>query len=102
MYKYEIYPQIRLTETMPAEDSLIRHLIEKNNKITVSLNKILSKDNGLSFEEKITLFAEDEYEYSIYIVKKEYDDETGEYLNTINVKLFDLSATTCTGTTASN
>lgn len=94
MYKYEIYPQIKLTETMPAEDSPIRRLIEKNNKIIVSLNKLLSKDIGLTFEEKITLFDEDKYEYSIYIVKKEYDDETGEYLNTTKVKLFDLSAIT--------
>lgn len=94
MYKYEVYPQIRLTETMPAEDSLIRHLIEKNNRTIICLNKLLSKDIGLSFEEKIELLDEDKYEYSIYIIKKEYDDETGEYLNSTNIKLFDLSATT--------
>ena len=50
MYKYEIYPQIRLTETMPAEDSLIRHLIEENNKTIISLNKLMSRDIGLSFD----------------------------------------------------
>ena len=94
MYKYEIYPQIRLTETMPAEDSLIRHLIEENNKTIISLNKIMSRDIGLSFEEKIELLDEAKYKYSIHIVKKEYDDETEEYLNTTKVKLFDLSAIT--------
>ena len=92
MYKYEIYPQINLTEAMPAEDGIIRRLIEENNKAIINLNKFLARDIGLSFEEKIEILDEAKYKYSIHIVKKEYDDETEEFLDTVDVKLFDLSA----------
>ena len=92
MYKYEIYPQINLTETMPAEDSIIRRLIEENNKTIRNLNILLARDIGLSFEEKIEMLDEEKYKYSIHIVKKEYDDETGKFLEIVNVKLFDLGA----------
>ena len=92
MYKYEIYPQINLTETMPAEDSIIRRLIEENNKTIRNLNILLARDIGLSFEEKIEMLDEEKYKYNIHIVKKEYDDETGKFLEIVNVKLFDLGA----------
>ena len=92
MQQYEIYPQINLTETMPAEDSIIRRLIEENNKTIRNLNILLARDIGLSFEEKIEMLDEEKYKYSIHIVKKEYDDETGKFLEIVNVKLFDLSA----------
>lgn len=92
MNKYHIYPQIDEMSIYPADSKVA----DDKNRLVKMINELMSRDIGLTFEEKVDFLAKNKFSFAIYMTRDEYDDE-GNFKRSDIVKYFSSSSVS-TGT----
>ena len=87
MNKYHIYPQIDEMTYYPTDNKVA----DDRNRLTEMINELMSRNIGLTFEEKIDFLAKNKFSFSIYMTNEEYDDE-GNFKGSHIVKCFSGSS----------
>ena len=87
MNKCHFYPQIDEMTYYPTDNKVA----DDRNRLTEMINELMSRNIGLTFEEKIDFLAKNKFSFSIYMTNEEYDDE-GNFKGSHIVKCFSGSS----------
>ena len=87
MNKCHFYHQIDEMTATTSDDKAMKSLCEDKNKLTKMINELMSRNIGLTFEEKIDFLVKNNFSFSIYMTNDEYDDE-GNFKGSTIVKCF--------------